>query len=138
MRITPFAQGLLFIAGGNPILPRLPLPGLGDQVKPGGRHLFQRLAHVIGNVGRHAELGPRLHDPCQQRQIARRDKAAAVVPRLGPRVGIVQEGLVQTGIGQDVEQVALNAAADAIALVGLRLRYREPDWRSCRPMTRKA
>ena len=68
MRRAAFAQGLLLIAGGKPIGPRL--IGTFDQGETGLRHLFQRLADVIGNVRRHAKLGPRCHDAGQGGQVA--------------------------------------------------------------------
>ena len=106
MRLAPFAQRLLFVAGGKPVVPGLTRTGLTFQPEARQWHLFQRLPDVIRNVGRHPELCPRSGDAGQWKQVVWRHEAAAVVAGLGPGVGIVEEDPGQATIGQDVEQVA--------------------------------
>ena len=115
MRHAPLAERLLFIAGRYPIFPRAvdilrrgPHP-----LKAILRHLFQRLANIIGNIGRHAEDRTGFKHTGQRFQMLGRHETAAVMARLGPRIGIKQKGPRDRGGRQHIEHVAHIAGIDA-------------------------
>ena len=57
MRGAAFAQGFLLVPGRDPVVPRLApvLGAFGQPLEPVFGNLLQRLADIVGNVGRHAE-----------------------------------------------------------------------------------
>src|SRR5690606_38660546 len=80
MRLAAFAQRLLLIAGGEPVLPRC--AALGHQRKARPWHLLQCLPDIVGNVGGHPELRAPPHHSGERQQVIGRDEAAPVVASL--------------------------------------------------------
>ena len=78
MGYAAFTQGLLFIAGAEPVVPGLaPVRGAsGQPVEAVARHLLQRLAHVVGDVRGHAQMRTGPHHAGQRCQVFGGDEAA--------------------------------------------------------------